>query len=119
MNKSGLLLRLAISISFAAVFVGFISSQVFFKLAYQKNLDKTQASIEQLYEVVAPTANIAAYLGDQELAKEVINGLSNNQAILAASFESELFSIQSETFKSETAKQTEFMVYSPFVPQSR
>ena len=116
MNKSGLLLRLAISISFAAVFVGFISSQVFFKLAYQNNLDKTQASIEQLYEVIAPTANIAAYLGDQELAKEVINGLSNNQAILAVSFESELFSIQSHAFKSEPAEQTEFMVYSPFVP---
>ena len=119
MNKSGLLLRLAISISFAAVFVGFISSQVFFKLAYQKNLDETQASIEQLYEVVAPTANIAAYLGDQELAKEVINGLDNHQAILAAAFISEQFSIRSDTYQSTQNKQTEFVVSSPFMPSEQ
>jgi diguanylate cyclase (GGDEF)-like protein len=114
MNKSGLLLRLAISISFAAVFVGFISSQVFFKLAYQHNQDKTQENIEQLYDVVAPTANIAAYLGDQELAREVINGLKNSQSIIAASFESELFSLHSDNFLAEHEKQTEFIVTSPF-----
>lgn len=119
MNKSGLLLRLAISIGFAAVFVGFISSQIFFKLAYQHNQDKTQANIEQLYDVVAPTANIAAYLGDQELAKEVINGLDNSQEIIAAAFESELFSIHSDTYQANHQKQTEFIVTSPFTPSEK
>ena len=114
MNKSGLLLRLAISISFAAVFVGFISSQVFFKFAYQHNQNKTQANIKQLYDVVAPTANIAAYLGDQELAKEVINGLDNSQEIIAASFEAELFTIRSDTYLKNHEKYTEFIVTSPF-----
>ena len=115
MNKSGLLLRLAISIGFAAVFVGFISSQVFYKLTYQSNLDKTQTSIEQLYEVVSPTSKIAAYLSDEELAKEVVNGLSASHVIYAAAFQTPDFTVYSERYNERGENQSQFIVTSPFV----
>ena len=84
MNKSGLLVRLAIVISFSALAVGFISAQLFYRLTYLNEVEVSNLEITQLYQTVSSTASIAAYLEDKELAREVINGLATNDVVHGA-----------------------------------
>ncbi|MFT4731543.1 MAG: diguanylate cyclase (GGDEF)-like protein/PAS domain S-box-containing protein [Gammaproteobacteria bacterium] len=83
-NKSGLLLRLAIVIGFASVAIGFLSSQLFYRVTFNQEVAITQQSIESLYKTIAATAATAAYLVEKDLAQEVVDGLSTNEVVLNA-----------------------------------
>jgi hypothetical protein len=84
MNKSGLLLRLAIVIGFASVAIGFLSSQLFYRVTFNQEVTITQQSIGSLYKTIAATAATAAYLVEKDLAQEVVDGLSTNEVVLNA-----------------------------------
>ncbi len=115
MNKSGLILRLALTIGFSAVFIGFISSQLFYKVTYKNTLDTAQADIAQIYITVSPSSSIAAYLSDKELANEVLNGLVSNNLIMAASFTTQDLNIATEKFTANYPHQSKFQIVSPFL----
>jgi len=87
MNKSGLLIRLAVVMVFSSLAVGFISSQLFYRLTYLGEVDKSKKQISELYKTVSATASIAAYLSDHELAKEVVVGLATNGVVQGAIME--------------------------------
>ncbi|QJR82023.1 diguanylate cyclase [Alteromonas pelagimontana] len=84
MNKSGLLIRLAVVIGFAAVAIGFLSTQLFYRLTYNQEVKIAHQNIESLYRTIETTAATAAYLADADLAKEVVTGLTTNDVVLNA-----------------------------------
>lgn len=84
MNKSGLLLRLAIVIGFASIAIGFLSTQLFYKATFNQEVAITQQSIGSLYKTIAATAGTAAYLAEKDLAQEVVDGLATNDVVLNA-----------------------------------
>ena len=89
MNKSGLLIRLAIVIGFASVAIGFLSSQLFYKVTFNQEVAITQQNIGSLYKTIAATASTAAYLVEKDLAQEVVDGLATNEIVLNAKIQFE------------------------------
>ncbi|MCC2604264.1 sensor domain-containing diguanylate cyclase [Planctobacterium marinum] len=85
MNKSGLLVRLAVVIGFASIAIGLLSTQLFYRLTVNKEIGFAHQSIDSLYKTVEATAATAAYLAEKDLAQEVIDGLITNDIVLNAS----------------------------------
>jgi diguanylate cyclase (GGDEF)-like protein/PAS domain S-box-containing protein len=83
-NKSGLLIRLAIVIGFASIAIGFLSTQLFYRVTFNQEVAITQQSIDSLYKTIAATAATAAYLVEKDLAQEVVDGLTTNEVVLNA-----------------------------------
>ncbi|MDP2560675.1 sensor domain-containing diguanylate cyclase [Psychrobium sp. 1_MG-2023] len=113
MNKSGLVLRLAIVIIFTAAAVGLISTQLFYSINYKNNLADGYQSIEQLHKTVSATASIATYLEDSELANEVINGLTSNDIINGAAINTSKLNISSKGY-TDNENVVSFRLFSPF-----
>lgn len=118
MNKSGLVIRLAIVIIFTAVIVGLITTQLFYRYTYLNEQTLAEQSINQLYNTVSPTASIASYLGDKELAKEVVNGLISNDIVTSAAIKTEVITITSDNYRQATDTK-EFALFSPFQKDRR
>ncbi|WMS87004.1 diguanylate cyclase [Pleionea litopenaei] len=81
MNKSGLLVRLAFVIIFAALAVGFVTGQIFYRITYLDETASAERSIGQLFNSVSRALSTAVYVGDMELTKEVIDGLMSNDTV--------------------------------------
>jgi diguanylate cyclase (GGDEF)-like protein/PAS domain S-box-containing protein len=113
MNKSGLVLRLAIVIVFTAVIVGLITTQLFYRFTFLNEQMLGEQSINQLYNTVSPTASIASYLGDKELAEEVVNGLISNDIITSAAIKTDELMVKSDNYRQSTGT-LEFVLFSPF-----
>ncbi len=94
MNKSSLLVRLAVVMVFSSLAVGFISSQLFYRLTYLHEVENSKEQISELHKTVSATATIAAYLLDHELVQEVVDGLATNGVVHGAiiEFEGEVIS---------------------------
>ncbi|MBU2882894.1 sensor domain-containing diguanylate cyclase [Psychrosphaera sp. B3R10] len=117
MNKSGLLIRLALIIIFAALAIGFLSAQIFYRITYLDTVQDTKNEISQLYSTVSATASVAAYLEDTEMANDVLKGLVSNNVVLAAEFKtSNLKLIDGVLAQSDNAK-SEFDIPSPFIKE--
>lgn len=113
MNKSGLVLRLAIAIIFTAVVVGLVTTQVFYRYTFQNEQAAGEQSISQLYNTVLSTASIASYLNDESLAEEVINGLISNDIIETAEIKTDTMVIQSDDYQKLDSTRA-FILFSPF-----
>ena len=113
MNKSGLILRLAVVVLFTAVAVGTIVSQIFFRITYINELNAGKIKIVQLYNTVSTTASIATYLEDKELVDEVLNGLTSNNIISSVSIQTARLNAESVNHELTENSQT-FALYSPF-----
>jgi diguanylate cyclase (GGDEF)-like protein/PAS domain S-box-containing protein len=118
MNKSGLVIRLAIVIAFTAIIVGLITTQLFYRFTLLNEKILGKQSINQLYNTVSPTASIASYLGDEELAKEVVNGLTSNDVITSAAIKTDTLMVTSDTYQ-QSSDTIEFVLYSPFQKERR
>jgi diguanylate cyclase (GGDEF)-like protein/PAS domain S-box-containing protein len=121
MNKSGLVIRLAIVIIFTAVIVGLITTQIFYRYTFLNEQVLGQQSIHQLSNTVSKTASIASYLDDEELAREVVNGLISNDVITSAAIKTETLVVKSDNFPDADASidTLEFALYSPFQKDRR
>jgi hypothetical protein len=121
MNKSGLVIRLAVVIIFTAVIVGLITTQIFYRYTFLNEQLLGQQSINQLSNTVSKTASIASYLGDEELAKEVVNGLISNDVITSAAITTDTLVVKSDNFPDADASidTLEFALYSPFQKDRR
>jgi diguanylate cyclase (GGDEF)-like protein/PAS domain S-box-containing protein len=118
MNKSGIVLRLAIVIVFTAVIVGLITTQLFYRFTFLNEQAQGKQSIIQLANTVSPTASIASYLGDEELANEVVNGLISNDVITSAAIKTDTLMVKSDNYQQSTST-LEFVLYSPFQKERR
>lgn len=117
MNRNGLLFRLALIIIFAALAIGFISAQIFYRTTYLTSVEEANKEISQLFDTVSATASVAAYLDDSEMVKDVLKGLVNNNIVLAAEFKSfNLTQMHGEEVKADN-KNSQFDIISPFIKE--
>jgi len=84
MNVNRLHIKLSLSVALAALLVVMASSYVFYQRGYEKSYQESERSIQQLLETVRTTAAISAYVGNRELAHQVVTGLTNNDIIVSA-----------------------------------
>lgn len=84
MNIQSLHIKVSLSVAVAALFVVLLSSQFFYNSDYQKSFNNSERSVQQLLETVQATAAIAAYVGNRELAQQVVSGLTQNDIVVGA-----------------------------------
>jgi diguanylate cyclase (GGDEF)-like protein/PAS domain S-box-containing protein len=84
MNIKSLHIKVSLSVAAAALFVVMLSSQFFYKSSYESSFRDSERSVQQLLETVQTTAAIAAYVGNRELAQQVVTGLTQNDIVVGA-----------------------------------
>ncbi|AUL72752.1 hypothetical protein ATS72_003675 [Pseudoalteromonas sp. 13-15] len=80
-----LYLRVALSIALVAIVVSIVSSMLSYYSDLKEKKNTNYLLVQQLAHTVEKTATIAAYLNDQELSQEIINGLLSNDIVQGAS----------------------------------
>lgn len=115
----GLGFRFSLFLVAAAMIVVFTTAEFFYRVTYENEISEANSDIEELYQTVGATASIAAFLEDEDLATEAINGLVKTDKILAASIKSEALYYQANVTEAIN-KNTEprvFLVRHPFMPE--
>ncbi|WP_039916802.1 diguanylate cyclase domain-containing protein [Cellvibrio mixtus] len=84
MNIKSLHIKVSLSVAAAALLVVLLSSQFFYQRDYEKSFAESERSVLQLLETVQTTASIAAYVGNRELAQQVVTGLTKNDIVVGA-----------------------------------
>ena len=118
-NMHGLGFRLSLFLIAAAMVVVLTTAEFFYRVTYENEINEANHDIEELYRTVSATASIAAFLEDEDLAKEAINGLVKSDKILAASIKSEALYYQlnvNEAINRDTEPRM-FAVRNPFIPE--
>jgi len=118
-NVRGLGFRFFLFLVVAAMIVVLVTAEFFYRATYENEINEANNDIEELYQTVGATASIAAFLEDEDLAKEAINGLVKTKKILAASIRSEALYYQANVTEAIN-KDTEpriFVVRHPFMPE--
>ena len=118
-NVQGLGFRFSLFLIAAAMIVVLTTAEFFYRATYENEIDEANNDIEELFQTVSATASIAAFLEDEDLAKEAINGLVKTNKILAASIKSESLYYQANVTDAIN-KNTEprvFLVRHPFMPE--
>ncbi len=118
-NIQGLGFRFSLFLVVAAMLVVLTTAEFFYRVTYENEIKEANRDIEELYQTVAATASIAAFLEDEDLAKEAINGLVKTDKILAASIKSDALYYQTNVTEAIN-KNTEsrvFVVRHPFMPE--
>ena len=115
----GLGFRLSLFLIAAAMVVVLTTAEFFYRVTYENEINEANHDIEELYRTVSATASIAAFLEDEDLAKEAINGLVKSDKILAASIKSDALYHQlnvNEAINRDTEPRV-FAVRNPFIPE--
>jgi diguanylate cyclase (GGDEF)-like protein/PAS domain S-box-containing protein len=118
-NIHGLGFRLSLFLIAAAMLVVLTTTEFFYRVTYENEINEANHDIEELYGTVSATASIAAFLEDEDLAKEAINGLVKSDKILAASIKSDALYYQlnvNEAINRDTEPRM-FLVRNPFIPE--
>ena len=118
-NIYGLGVRLSLFLIAAAMLVVLTTAEFFYQVTYENEISEANHDIEELYRTVGATASIAAFLEDEDLAKEAINGLVKSDKILAASIKSDSLYYQlnvNEAINRDAEPRT-FVVRNPFMPE--
>ncbi|RYZ85838.1 MAG: hypothetical protein EOO68_29665 [Moraxellaceae bacterium] len=76
--------KVSLAVATAALILMVVSSYFFYQRIYQSSLEESERSVKQLLETVSATAAIAAYVGNKELAQEVVSGLTKNDIVIGA-----------------------------------
>ncbi len=84
MNINSLHIKLSLAVATAALLVAIVSSAVFYQRGYTQSYADSERSVMQLLETVRTTAAISAYVGNTELAQQVVSGLDNNDIVVGA-----------------------------------
>lgn len=110
-------IRVAAGVASGAMIFAVIASVVWFYLSYHQEVDRSRSQIRQIITTVEQTASIALYLGNRELAEEVLRGLEANDIISAARLTSQdglSASFEDPSTKSHTETAVIFPIMSPF-----
>jgi len=102
-------------VTLGAIFFAVVASSVFYFYNRTAQQNAMERAIEQLFVTVKIPAEIAAYLDNDELAKEVIDGLQKNDIVAASMIKSnsgmEVISADELTGESGALQ---FKLYNPF-----
>jgi diguanylate cyclase (GGDEF)-like protein/PAS domain S-box-containing protein len=118
-NIRGLGFRFALFLVAAAMLIVLTTAEFFYRATYENELDEANHDIEELYRTVGATASIAAFLEEEDLAKEAINGLVKSDKILAASIKSDALYYQLNVTDAinKNIEPRVFLVRHPFIPE--
>ena len=72
-NIHGLGFRFSLILVAAAMLVVLTTAEFFYRATYEHEISEANNDIQELYQTVAATASIAAFLEDEDLAKEFQN----------------------------------------------
>ncbi|CZF78914.1 putative diguanylate cyclase YegE [Grimontia celer] len=110
-------IRVATGVATGAFLFSIFASITWFYISYHQEVDRSRSQIKQVITTIEQTASIAMYLGNKELAEEVLRGLEANDIISAARLTSQdglsaSFSGNSDLDQADTA--IIFPIVSPF-----
>ena len=116
MNFNSLHIKVSLSVAAAALFVVLVSSQFFYDRSYQSSFTDSERSVQQLLETLESTAAISAYVGNRELAQQVVSGLVQNDIVVRAKIVAnrEVLSQAGEHQKSGAEKFISIALHAPF-----
>ena len=80
-NWRSLHFKLAITVAAAALVVVALSGYLFYQRTYKAAIADHEQAVAQLLATVEMTAAIAAYVGNAQLASDVVGGLSKNDSV--------------------------------------
>ena len=86
--KHRLDIRITIVVVIIALLVAAITSVVSYYYAYTDTLSQAKQTLTRLAQTVQPTASIAVYIDNRDIADEVINGLTRHEFVEAVSLTS-------------------------------
>ncbi len=84
LNIKSLHVKVSLAVATAALLIMLVSSFFFYQRIYRSSLAESERSVQQLLETVSATAAIAAYVGNNELAEQVVSGLTKNDIVEGA-----------------------------------
>jgi diguanylate cyclase (GGDEF)-like protein/PAS domain S-box-containing protein len=87
-SKNRLATQVAILLSAVATIIITISGCIIYSKTYHQTQSNSHRALQQLIKTVSASANIAAYVNDEVLAKEVVTGLMNNDLVNATQIRS-------------------------------
>lgn len=105
LNIKSLHVKVSLAVATAALFIMLVSSFFFYQRIYRSSLAESERSVQQLLETVSATAAIAAYVGNNELAEQVVSGLTKNDIVEGAEILAGDKSIGSKGKKIDSSKQ--------------
>lgn len=110
--------RVAAGVAGGAILFSIFASLAWFYITYHEEVGRSRSQIKQIVNTVEQTASIALYLGNKELAEEVLRGLEANDIISSARLTSQdglsaSFVTGDDATHSETA--IIFPIPSPFI----
>ncbi|MCH9698152.1 MAG: GGDEF domain-containing protein [Gammaproteobacteria bacterium] len=108
--------KLLFSISIVAVLLAVISSVLAYYVEFDRASRHTEKMLTQLLDTVENTASIAVYVNNEEMAKDVLNGLLKNDIIQGVKLSSEqgFYLSQSKDNSQNTDGKIERQLTSPF-----
>lgn len=118
-NIYGLGVRFSLFLVAASVIVVLVTAEFFYRTTFEHEINEANKDIKELYETVSATASVAAFLEDEDLAKEAINGLAKSNKILAASIKSEslYYQVNVTNAINQNTEPRVFVVRHPFIPE--
>ena len=116
MNIKSLHIKVSLSVAAAALFVVIVSSQFFYQRSYENSFSDSERSVQQLLETVQATAAIAAYVGNRELAQQVVSGLTQNDIVVGAKItaNNEIIGQNGKSVDSKKNPLISIVLHSPF-----
>ncbi len=111
--------RLVMLVSLASLLFACLAGGVVYWMASGRVQAQSLQTIEHLCGTVAKTASIAAYVGNRDVAQDVVNGLLNNETVLSVELTGSTDGMQVRRSKSADgaqvqADQVTCALYSPF-----
>lgn len=115
--------RFVLLINIGALLFSLPAGIIGYELAFRRVLAQSQQAIERLCLTVKTTAAIAAYVGDQDVATDVVSGLLNNQIVQSAAIQSTGTTLTRRSKPAQEATGAAFDItcplYSPFDAQEQ
>lgn len=111
--------RVAAGVASGALILSIIASLFLFYISYQQEVEHSQRQIKQIISTVEKNTSISLYLGNKELAEEVLQGLKANDIISATQLSSKnglSASFESENYLKQSDSAIIFPISSPFYP---
>ncbi len=116
-KRVGIAVRLAFFIILAALGIAYTASEVFYQITYDSEIEDAERDIKELFQTVSSTASIAAFVEDEELVKEVVNGLVKSKKIKAAAFTSDKITYAANAEQLAGLTSQEFIIFNPFIQE--
>lgn len=114
-----LYVRVAVELALVALTVSLVMAAAAYWLSLTQQRDVNRQLVVQLADSAQNTSAIAAYLADEELAQEILNGLVANNLVEGARIEMVVGATIQAGINGENDDFISIPLYNPFLPEDR